>query len=56
MKRGLSAGIENYLLKPLNEQELKETLIQIEKKQMTDSVIPRKKRITSYGTTRFGVG
>lgn len=41
VKRGLSAGIENYLLKPLNEQELKETLIQIEKKQMTDSVIPR---------------
>ncbi|AHI56524.1 response regulator transcription factor [Listeria ivanovii] len=41
IKRGLSAGIENYLLKPLNEQELKETLIQIEKKQVTDKVIPR---------------
>ncbi|MBC1364179.1 response regulator transcription factor [Listeria welshimeri] len=41
VKRGLSAGIENYLLKPLNEQELKETFIQIEKKQLTDSVIPR---------------
>ncbi|AIS60413.1 response regulator transcription factor [Listeria ivanovii] len=41
IKRGLSAGIENYLLKPLNEQELKETLIQIEKKQVTDKVIPK---------------
>lgn len=41
VKRGLSAGIENYLLKPLNEQELKETFVQIEKKQVTDNVVPR---------------
>lgn len=42
IKRGLSAGIENYLLKPLNEQELKETLIQIEKKQLANnSLTPR---------------
>ncbi|WP_270997897.1 response regulator transcription factor [Listeria seeligeri] len=41
IKRGLSAGIENYLLKPLNELELKETLIQIENKQVTNKGIPR---------------
>ncbi|WP_239256401.1 response regulator transcription factor [Listeria ilorinensis] len=32
IKQGLALGIENYLLKPLNEEELKETLTQIGEK------------------------
>ncbi|MBC1935962.1 response regulator transcription factor [Listeria grandensis] len=36
VKRGLSIGIENYLLKPLNEMELLETITQIKEKVEAD--------------------